>query len=179
MSSYLVLTAMGPDRTGLVDDISARLYKRHLNIESSRMAVLAGEFAMIMVAVGNESDIEAVLQNQEELFSKIGLTIHVKKSDGLPEGAALPALGFHLIASGMDHPNVVHEISSILHRYQVNLESLETRVYPAPVSGAPVFNMDAMISVPGEVRIRRLKNDLVELGDEMNMDIEMSPRENK
>ncbi|MFO8056199.1 MAG: ACT domain-containing protein [bacterium] len=179
MGSYLVLTAMGEDRTGLVDDISARLYEKHLNIESSRMAVLAGEFAMIMVASGNESDIEAVVRDREELFSGIGLTIHVKKSEGLPEGPARPALGFHLIASGMDHPNVVHEISSILHLYRVNLESLETRVHPAPVSGAPVFSMDAMVSVPAEVRIRRLKNDLVELGDEMNMDIEMFPRENK
>ncbi len=175
MSSYLILTAVGPDRPGLVDDISARLYEKHLNIENSKMAVLAGEFAMIMVASGNEEDVQTIIKEQQELFREIGLEIRVKNSDAPGQGASRPALAFHLLASGMDHPNIVHEISSILRGYKVNMESLETRVYAAPVSGAPVFSMDAHVSIPGEVRIRRLKNDLIELGDEKNMDIELFP----
>jgi len=179
MTAYLILTAIGADRSGLVDDISGRLYERHLNIENSRLAVLAGEFAIIMVASGSEEDIEDLVRNQKELFKHVGVHIEVKKTDFPGEAPPKPALLFQLIASGMDHPNIVHEISSILRSYKVNLESLETSVSPAPVSGAPVFSMDAMVSVPGEVRIRRLKNELIELGDEMNMDIELFPKDRK
>ena len=39
MSSYIVLTAVGTDRPGLVDEISSFLATRKINIEDSRMAV--------------------------------------------------------------------------------------------------------------------------------------------
>ena len=44
--SYLVLTALGPDRPGLVNEISAMVLAAGANLEDSRMAILGGEFAL-------------------------------------------------------------------------------------------------------------------------------------
>ena len=39
--SYLVLTAVGPDRPGLVSEISSMVHGAGANLEDSRMAILA------------------------------------------------------------------------------------------------------------------------------------------
>lgn len=172
MKAYLIMTAIGPDRPGLVDEVSEFLAERDLNIESSRMAVLGGEFAMILLASGDSDGIEAVSGDRGVLAEKTGLQIHIRPTQP-PERREAPAsMPFSLSASGMDHQGLVHEISKVMHDFSVNIESMDTWVEAAPVSGTPIFSMEALVSVPASVRIRRLKRALEELGDELNMDIE-------
>ncbi|MBM3890900.1 MAG: glycine cleavage system protein R, partial [Verrucomicrobia bacterium] len=45
MRQYLVVSAVGQDRPGIVDRISEFILDHDCNIEDSRMAILGGEFA--------------------------------------------------------------------------------------------------------------------------------------
>lgn len=177
MKSYLIITAVGPDRPGLVEQVSAALAARNLNIESSRMAVLGGEFALIMLVSGEEAEVLEISSRPKEVAGETGLTIFLKPTVP-PQARPVPAsLPYVLVASGMDHPGIVHEISRTLHEFQVNIESLDTRVTPAPISGAPIFTMEAVVAVPAGVRIKSLKDRLAELAESLNMDIEFEPEE--
>ena len=49
---YMVLTAVGPDRPGLVNHLSSFIREADASIEDSRMAILGGEFAMILLISG-------------------------------------------------------------------------------------------------------------------------------
>ena len=49
---HLVITAVGPDRVGLVEQISQFLLKEGCNIEDSKMAVFCGEFTIILLVSG-------------------------------------------------------------------------------------------------------------------------------
>ena len=49
MDSYLVVSALGTDRPGLVEALSETVVESGCNINDSRMAVLGGEFAIIML----------------------------------------------------------------------------------------------------------------------------------
>ena len=51
--AHAILTALGIDRPGLVDEVSRFIYDRGGNIEDSRMVNLRGQFA-IMVLVGGD-----------------------------------------------------------------------------------------------------------------------------
>ena len=46
---YVVLTAVGPDRPGLVNALASLIRDAGANIEDSRMAILGGEFAVILL----------------------------------------------------------------------------------------------------------------------------------
>ena len=46
----------------------------------------------------------------------------------------------------MDHPGIVYQISGILSSFGINIESMETKTYAAPVSGTPIFRLEAEIS---------------------------------
>lgn len=177
MKSYFLLTAVGRDRPGLVDEVSEVLAERGLNIETSRMALLGGEFAILLLGSGDEEAVRRLAGDPSPLGRTTGLEASVRPTSAPEARAGADAVPFRLATAGMDHPGIVHDIAKVLHGFQVNIGSLDTWVEPAPVSGTPVFTMEANLLVPVAVKVRELRSALERLGDDLNMDIELAPRE--
>lgn len=168
----LILIAVGPDSVGLVRKISEFIVERGCNIEDSKMAVLGGEFAIILLISGEARKLSDVERSREELSSQTGLNVWVKQPTGKkPQSPSLP---YKLTASCMDHPGVVYRLSSVLSSLGINIESMETDTYSAPVSGTPIFRMEAMISIPVALNIHSLRARLTEIENEENIDIDLS-----
>ncbi|MBP7736766.1 MAG: ACT domain-containing protein [Spirochaetes bacterium] len=173
MGSYIVLTAVGSDRPGLVDEISSFLAARKINIEDSRMAVLGGEFAVVLLASGAKDMVEKLGGQLAALEKNTGLSVQVKSTVAPQERKITPSMPHRLVATSMDHPGIVHEITRILHKRNINIESMETRVTNAPLSGAPIFNMRCVINIPVEEKASSIRRELEKLGDRMDIDIEI------
>src|SRR5262249_37254906 len=70
---HLVISALGPDRVGLVADLTAFLHERGVNLEDSRMAILGGEFGMMALVSGSAENVARVERELESaLASKTG-----------------------------------------------------------------------------------------------------------
>ncbi len=167
-----ILTAVGPDRIGLVEKISEFIAQRRCNIEDSKMAVFCGEFALIVLISGAGEDLKKIGDQYGQLAEQTGLNISLKTPAG--KRTAEASLPYRLTASLMDHPGVVHKLSSILSRLAINIESMETKTYAAPVSGTPIFRLEAQIAVPTTININELKARFAEVEREENIDIELS-----
>jgi glycine cleavage system transcriptional repressor len=74
----------------------------------------------------------------------------------------------------MDHPGIVYRISAILSSLGINIESMETKTYAAPVSGTPIFRLEADISVPTKIIINSVRERFAEIQKEENIDIDLS-----
>jgi glycine cleavage system regulatory protein len=145
-SNHLILTAVGPDRVGLVERISEFIARHGCNIEDSKMAVFCGEFALIVLLAGDGSKLVKVASNYRQIEAETGLTISIKT----PAIRQTPQsfLPYKLTASCMDHPGIVYQISNVLSSMGVNIESMETKTYSAPISGTPIFELEADLAVP-------------------------------
>lgn len=167
----LILTAVGPDRIGLVERISEFVFKRGCNIEDSKMAVFCGEFALILLISGDAESLERIAREHPEIQTQTGLNVWVRTPS--PKKAAEPALLYRLRASCMDHPGVVYRLSGIFTRSGINIESMETKTYAAPISGTPLFRLEAQISVPTRVNVHTLRSELQEFAAQENIDVEL------
>ena len=47
--SHLALSALGRDRPGIVAEVTGVLVEHGVNVEDSRMAILRGQFAMVLL----------------------------------------------------------------------------------------------------------------------------------
>ena len=74
----------------------------------------------------------------------------------------------------MDHPGIVYRISAVLSSAGVNIESMETKTYAAPVSGTPIFQLEATVAVPTQTNIHQLRQRFAEIQREENIDIEIA-----
>ena len=170
--NQLILVAVGPDQVGLVERISQFIAHRGCNIEDSKMAVFAGEFALIVLLSGQESALRSIGDSVEELRSQTSLHIWIKQPSKKKQ--LEPTLPYRLVASCMDHPGVVHRISTTLSKQGVNIESMETETYAAPVSGTPIFRLEAILSVPARLNVNALRSRFAEIEGEENIDIDLT-----
>lgn len=168
-----MITAVGSDRPGLVDEISSFLAARNINIEDSRMSVLGGEFAVILLAAGVAGFDAKLAADIPSLEKKTGLSIQMKQTTSPQERKIKPSIPHRLTATSMDHPGIVHEITRMLHNRAINIESMETRVVNAPLSGAPIFKMKCVINIPFELKLSTVRKELEKLGERMDIDIEI------
>jgi len=173
---HLILTAIGPDQVGLVQKISEFISRHGCNIEDSKMAVFCGEFAVIVLISGEGANLVKVARDYREIETETGLAISIKTpSTRKPPESFLP---YRLTASCMDHPGIVHQLSAVLSAMGVNIESMETKTYAAPVSGTPIFQLEADLSIPTRTNINTLRARFAEIQREENIDIEITPAKN-
>jgi glycine cleavage system transcriptional repressor len=168
---HLILTAIGPDQVGLVENLSSFISRRGCNIEDSKMAVFCGEFAVIILISGDRADLAKIAFEYRQIESETGLVVAVK-GPSLRKTSQF-FIPYRLTASCLDHPGIVYHISGLLRSLGVNIESMETKTYSAPVSGTPLFQLEAELAVPAHANINEVRERLAELQREQNIDIEL------
>lgn len=173
MRRHAILTAIGTDRVGIVDDLTTAILEKHCNIEESRMSVLGGEFAVILLLSGEEQEVRKLIGELPAVGSGLGL--HVSMKETVPPKSDPQARPYLLESVSLDTPGIVHSITSLLRKYGINIVDLETETSSAPWTGAPLFSMKARISVPGSVPIAKLREELEDLEARQNLDVKLSP----
>ncbi len=171
---YLVLTAVGSDRPGLVSQISALIHAAGANLEDSRMAILGGEFALILLVSGSPDAVGLVAERGRELGQKLGLELSVRETARSKDQKSY--LPYEIRVTGVDRPGIVHGITQILARLGVNVASLESRLAYAPLSGTPMFVLEAELELPSEVAVSKLRRELSSACEEDNLDVILEAR---
>ena len=137
------------------------------------MAVLGGEFALVLLLSGSPEVVAATRKQGEQLADKLGLQIFFKQT--CANRTAANAQRYHLEVSGLDHPGIVHHVSDVLKSYEVNVSSLETELVHAPLTGTPTFVMWGSIDVPASVAIEVFRSALGAACEEANLDFLLDP----
>jgi glycine cleavage system transcriptional repressor len=156
--SYLVLTAIGQDRPGLVNEISSMVLAAGANLEDSRMAILGGEFALLILVSGDAKTIDEVELRGGDLGASLGLRV-MSKPTSSPQ-AARDFLPFQIRVTGVDRPGIVQRVAAVLAGHAVNVASLESRLEYAPESGTPMFILEAALQIPSALALAELRREL-------------------
>lgn len=166
---YLVLSAVGADRPGLVALLTSFIAQRGANVEDSRMALLGGAFGVMMLISGTDHALTAVEEAAPEMESASGMRLHFEPTSA-PRAAA-DVRPEQIVVEAADREGIVHAVAGLLAGLGGNISSLESTLYPAPVSGAPLFRLDLAVDVPATVSRGELRRKLDELAAREDLDV--------
>ncbi len=172
---HAILTAIGADRPGLVDEVSEFIFERGGNIEDSRMVNLRGQFAMMMLIGGGDAALRKVEAELDALAQSSRLHTEIRPAEPEQTATVRDAIPYRLTATAIDQQGLVHRIAHLLRELGVNIESLDTRLAAAPYTGAPVFEMELVLTVPRAASLSRLREKLGRLCEELNIDWHLDP----
>ncbi len=165
----LVLTVLGPDRPGVVEALAKTIADHGASWEESRMSHLSGYFAgLLRVAVPDEK--AAGLYRALMSLESRGLRVVIQT------GAAVDTKGRRRVTLdliGGDRPGIVKSVSEVLASKDVNVESLETEVVPAPDQGRPLFKARGEVALPEGLSLRDLRASLEAISTDLLVDIEL------
>lgn len=168
MTTALVITAVSPDRPGLVEALAQAVVAHGGNWEESRMARLAGHFAGILLVRVPDTQAGALIRALQDLQTQ-GLAITVENSGGEAFARGYRALELELI--GQDRPGIIHDIARALGSRGVSVEDLVTECISGSMSGENLFKATARLRVPEQVAADELRAALEGLADELMVDI--------
>jgi glycine cleavage system transcriptional repressor len=174
MQRNFVLTLTGPDRVGIVDRVTGLLLDRGGNVETSRMARLGGEFAILMLVSMPEEQFAGLDRSLEEL-SAAGYKVTTTAAARTYAEAHPGWLPYLIEVHGADHEGIIHEVAHYLSERGINIESVDSETSPAPLSGSPLFAMTARLAVPPALSGQGWEAGLESIGSRMNLEIKVSP----
>ncbi len=172
MTQSLVLTAMGEDRPGIVNDLTEVLLDASLNIEDSRMSLLGGEFAMILLVSGDKSAISQLENNREALENRLKLSLMIKPT--ARRSTPTDCHSYSIRVEGMDNPGIVHKLARYLSQQNINIVNLQTRSSHAPHTGTPIFTVDMQVDIPAQADITGIEDGFIKTCDALSMDAEFT-----
>lgn len=171
--SYLVITASGDDKVGIVEQLSNKVTQNNCNIEDSRMAVLGGQFALIMLVSGAWNTLAKLEGQMDTLAEQLGLSVIHKRTE--QRSTTQSVLPYHVEVVAMDHPGIVNNLAAFFSKNTINIDELQTDTYPAPHTGTPMFSVQLTVEIPANVHISSLRADFFEYCDDLNLDASFEP----
>lgn len=169
MTTYLVLTLIGKDRPGLVEQLAETIANHSGNWLESSMSQLAGKFAGILRVSVPDDQADSLTAALGSLSS--GLKLVIEKAE--PESGVGNQQTVELNLVGNDRPGIIREISHVLAQLGVNVEDLETDCVPAPMTGDVLFKAKAVLKVPNETELATLQAALEKLADDLIVEIQL------
>ena len=168
MSEQLVITALGDDRPGIVDELSTTLLEHKLNIEDSRMSILGGEFAILLLVAGSSENIDTFIKNKTVIEESLNMQLLVKRTSSEVSDKSSNTYSVNVVA--IDHPGIVHNLASFFSSRGINIVDLKTKRYSAAHTATPMFSVNITVDVPTGQSSEQLHTDFIALCEELNLD---------
>lgn len=169
----LIINAIGPDRPGIVGQLTGDLHGAGANVLDSRMVNLRGQFAIILLIEADEAQVVKIRATLPPSAQAMGLQVNL--TDGRSASAPVKGIPFRLKTYSLDQPGIVHRVSDLLRQHGVNIEELSAKQESAPFAGDPLFQMEMRVTVPASMSIQDLRASLQALSNSLNCDIDFEP----
>ena len=173
----LIISAVGSDRPGIVSELSAAITSHGGNIEKSRMTRLGSDFTIIMLVTVEpkwEENLVVAIQAIKELSIT---TKGTEPNHTIIAGETCNDIigeTCQITLSGADNEGIVKVLSKYLGEKSINILEMDTNISQAPISGSPLFNLNASVSIPGEVDGRDIQIDLSRISKELGVEIHLN-----
>lgn len=173
MQNRIVISALGEDRPGIVNELSKAIFDTGCNILDSRMTVMGGEFTIMVMAEGNWNNIAKLESALDTLSNKQELVISTKRTG--ERSTQQNVLPYAVEVVAVDHPGIVSQLTGFFSKQKINIEELRTDCYAAPHTGTPMFTINMIVGIPAGLHISTMREQFMNFCDEFNLDAIMEP----
>jgi glycine cleavage system transcriptional repressor len=170
---FILISALGSDRTGLVYDLTRVVLDCSGNIVDSRMSAFGSEFAMLLLVSGNWHTLAKLETELKKLSESTGVTISLRRTEQKPQRKDV--LTYSVDAVCLDQPGVVHSLAGFFSSRGIDIADLTTRSYAAAHTGAPMFSVQMIVHIPSKIHIAALREEFMDVCDQLNLDAILEP----
>jgi len=163
MSQYLVLTAIGADRTGIVSELTKLACECGCNIFDSRMAIFGSEFSFIMLLNGNARAINQIELRLPKLAQNLELLTMMKRTSGYKKRNLTQH--FEVTYAGIDQAGVLKAVTAFFAARKIDISSLDSQIDIKTKQ----TKSRILIALTDKVSIEQLENDFLQLCDQIDI----------
>lgn len=161
----MVLSIIGKDQPGLVEDVAKAVTDAQGNWLKSSFCHLSGHFAgFVEIMLPKEQHNKLV--SDCHALSALQITLlpaneHVKQQ----------CRQIMLKVTGNDRLGIVRDVTGALKAFDVNIAQLDTHCEGAPNWGIPMFNANIKVELPEGINADKLRQAIEDIADDLMVDI--------
>lgn len=163
----LAVTVLGPDRPGIIADVTGALAELGGNLEDSSMTLLRGHFAMTLVVT-----CDAVAPDVEARLGLLlgDLAVYVRP---VADESDLPGVGtaYVLTVHGADRPGIVSSITRVVAEHGGNVTDLTTRL------AGGLYVLAAEVDLPPDADAEVIARALTSVAQALGVGASLRPAE--
>ena len=162
----MVLSIIGQDKPGLVDDVAKAVANAQGNWLKSSFCQLGGHFAGF-VEIMLPKDQHDKLVNDCKALSSLQITL-IPAHDFIPQ-----AFDKYIIkVTGNDRQGIVRDITGALKSFDVNIVELDTLCESAPNWGSPLFSASITVELQDGMDAEKLRDAIENIADDLMVDLQ-------
>ena len=154
--------------------LSEVIYKHEASWEESSMAHLSGQFAGILTVNVDENVIPA-LEKDLRALSDQGMAVTLNESSEATDAVNQQIIWLDL--TGQNKPGIMREVSNVFVAQGVSVQSLDTEVVSASMSGGDMFVAGVQLEVSKDFDLESLQHALEDLSDDLMVDLAVADDE--
>lgn len=162
----LILTIIGKDKAGLVEQLASVINIHQGNWMASNLSHLAGYFAGIVQIEVAEQELEPLMHALNGI-NDLDIRIQQGEATVLDKSQQI-----RFVITGNDRPGIVRELSTILHHKGANIIAFESSKQSAPNWGSPLFHALATVQLPAGISQQDITAALEAIATDIIVDLE-------
>ncbi|MCS2149698.1 glycine cleavage system transcriptional repressor [Scandinavium manionii] len=162
---YLVITALGADRPGIVNTITRHVSSCGCNIEDSRLAMLGDEFTFIMLLSGTWNAITLIESTLPLKGAELDLLIVMKRTSAQPRRAQPLTVVVQVEVS--DSPHIIERFTGLLDSHGMNIAELVSRTQPGDNAASPLLFIQVTAHSPASQNVAKIEQAFKDLCTEL------------
>lgn len=173
MKQLIALSAIGSDRTGMVHDLTRVIADCGGNIVESRMSALGSEFVMAVLISGNWHSLAKIEGEIKKVADAGEIVVQTRRTELRPMRADMVPYSVDIVC--LDQSGIVSSVAGFFSARGVDIAEFDTRSYAAAHTGAPMFSLRLVISVPSRIHLGVLREEFMDFCDHLNLDAILEP----
>jgi glycine cleavage system transcriptional repressor len=169
----LAITVLGSHQSRFMAEIlpAIRDCKCHiLDIKSSCIGQTTAAYLLIQ---GNWNQIAKFESTLELIQKRLEIKVHTLRTE--PKEKTKDYLPYSVETISLDHESVVESIATFLMDRDIEIEEITGSSYQAPYLQSSVFSSKFIILVPASVSLLILREEFMDLCDQLNIDAILEP----
>ncbi|WP_413723395.1 glycine cleavage system transcriptional repressor [Sodalis sp. RH23] len=163
---YLVITALGTDRPGIVNTITRHVSSCGCNIEDSRLAMLGEEFTLIMLLSGSWNAITLIESTLPLKGAELDLLIVMKRTNAGEQQATPNTVWVKVDVQ--DSPHLIERFTDLFDSQHMNIAELASKTQPARGDAPPRLNIQITAHGPSGWPVEQIEDRFHQLCTELN-----------
>jgi len=162
----MVLSIIGKDKPGLVDDVAQAVANAQGNWLKSSFCQLAGHFAGF-VEIKLPKDQHNKLVSDCHALSSLQITLLPAHDDTVGGTSSLIVK-----VTGNDRQGIVRDVTGALRSFDVNILELDTSCESAPNWGSQLFSATIRVELPEGLTADKIREAIENIADDLMVDLQ-------